>query len=376
MKHKIFIIVLLLTAIGIQAEQLGFFGSCSVYLPEGWGVLGNEPDKVTFSDPTQKGYLQIKRYSGDSYNSPREIYSSVLSRLRGTGEGDGFLYESRESWFGNISFSLSGTGYQGFVVCIDGKDFDYVVLGFSESQSYSAFHDFILSAMDSFSLDDAGLLRPGAVSQYYYPVPGQEKQAGYLMMNGKKVLYTFDKNELEASQVVVEREARVLSAYGKSNLRDQAWIRYYRMIFRDNYSRLSRTAGVIRRNLFDDFASLSDLEKSSILLSWIQKYEYFRTGTLSDFLSPVSCLVERKGDCDSKGLLYLIILKHYGIDGILMVSSVYSHSIAGVAVEGKGAHFTLDGVPYLVAETTDEVAIGLIDRNMADPAKWLGIKFP
>ncbi len=118
------------------------------------------------------------------------------------------------------------------------------------------------------------------------------------------------------------------------------------------------------------------MEKSALLLSWIQDYKYYRTGTLSDFLSPVTCFVQEKGDCDSRALLYIILLKHYGIDAILMVSSVYSHSLAGVAVDGKGARFTLNKVPYLIAETTAQVSIGLIDQKMADPAKWLGIDFP
>jgi hypothetical protein len=58
-----------------------------------------------------------------------------------------------------------------------------------------------------------------------------------------------------------------------------------------------------------------------------------------------------------------------------MVSSEYSHSLTGVAVEGKGAHYYYEGSEYLIAETTDNVSIGLIDQDMADPSKWMGIKF-
>ncbi len=376
MKRSIIIFFLGILCLDLYAGEYSFFGLNSVYLPVEWGVLGSEQDKVTFSDPTQKAFLQIKRYPGNKFDSAESIYRSVLSRLKGTGEGDGFTYETRESYFGNVRFAASGISYEGFVVCIDNKDFDYVLLSFSTSDAYSKFHDFILSAMDSFAFDDAGRLSPGVVSQYYYPFPTPDKKIGYININGKKILYTFDSGELEASQVLVEREARILVTYTKSRHVDEAWIRYYRIIYRDNYLRLSRAAGIISRNISDDFNGLSSFEKSSLLLSWIQSLKYFRTGTLSDFLSPVSCLAEERGDCDSKGLLYVILLKHYGIDAILMVSSAYSHSLAGVAVEGKGAHFTLNGVSYLVAETTDDVSIGLIDRSMADPGKWLGISFP
>lgn len=377
MIRKIFVILFFFIAEILFAGELGFFDTCSVYLPEGWGVLGNEPDKVTFTDPTNSAYLQIKRYPGSKFDKAELIYRSVLSQLNAEGEGESFFYEVRDSFFGNIKFSASGYSYNGFVSCINdsGTD-DYVILGFSLSEKFSIFHDFVLSAMDSFAPDDAGRLSPGLISQFYYPVPGPEKIIGYLKINGENILYTYDKNELEASQVLVEREARILVTYTNSKLTDSAWTRYYRILYRDNFRRLDRAAKLLEYNLSEDFSSGSDLEKSSLLLSWIQQYEYFRTGTLSDFLSPVSCLMEEKGDCDSKALLYIILLKHYGIDAILMVSSAYSHSLAGIAVAGKGAHFTLNGKPYLVAETTDDVSIGLIDRSMADPAKWLGIEFP
>jgi len=376
MKRIVLTLLFMFLTFSLFAKELAFFNTCSVYLPEGWGVLGNTPDKVTFTDPSQAAYLQIKQYPGSRFKTAEAIYRFVLSRIHAQGEGEKFVYESRDAWFGNITFSASGFKYKGFITCINDQNTDFVVLSFSTVNKFDLFHDFILSSMDSFACDDAGRLSPGVVSQYYYPVPGSDKSIGYHTIGNKKVLFTYDKHELEASQVVVEREARILVTYTKSKLIDTAWIRYYRILFRDNYRRLDSTAQVLSQHLASNFLSTSNLEKSSLLLSWIQDYKYYRTGTLSDFLSPVTCLVQEKGDCDSRALLYIILLKHYGIDAILMVSSVYSHSLAGVAVDGKGARFTLNKVPYLIAETTAPVSIGLIDQKMADPAKWLGIDFP
>ncbi len=371
-----FLILFILVPIFLFSKELAFFATCSVYLPEGWKVLGNKPDKVTFTDPTQNAYLQIKEYPGNTYTTAGSMYKAVLSKLKAQGEGDAFKYDTRDSWFGNIEFKASGYHYKGFIACINGWEKDYVILSFSIDSKFNMFHDFILSAMDSFAPDDSGRLSPGVVSQYYWPVPGPDKSIGYLHIDDKKYLFTYDKHELEASQVVVEREARILVTYTRSKLINAAWTRYYRILYRDNYLRLSKIAGILREHLAINYSSRPDLEKSALLLSWVQGYTYYRTGTLSDFLSPVTCLVQEKGDCDSRALLYVILLKHYGIDAILMVSSVYSHSMAGVAVDGKGARFVLNKVPYLVAETTDQVSIGLIDKKMADPTKWLGISFP
>ncbi len=376
MIQKLFTVCFMVFITGfLFSWEAEFFTSNSVNVPEGWYVLEEKNDKVTFSDPADSAYFQIKRYPGSTFSTSLEIYQYVSGELNSEGEGEFFTFDTRESYFSGISFFSGGYRYRGYLVTIEGEAEDLVLLAFSDADNFAIYNDFILSAMDSFSLNQSGLRNPGPVSQFYYPWPGRDKTMNYLNMGTKKIPVSFDINEIEAAKVLIEREVRILVQYTDSDLADSAWSRYYSLIYRDNFSRLRRLARIISSELSDDFGSLSQLEKSSVLLAWIQSFKYLRTGTLSDFMSPVDTLFSESGDCDSRALLYVILLEYYGIDSILMVSSEYSHSLAGVAVEGAGAHFRYDGTDYLVAETTDNVSIGLIDRAMSDPAKWMGIKF-
>jgi hypothetical protein len=68
-------------------------------------------------------------------------------------------------------------------------------------------------------------------------------------------------------------------------------------------------------------------------------------------------------------------MNHLGIESVLMVSPRFAHSIVGIDVDGPGARFSFNQKAYLVAETTAEVDLGLIDAAMADPAGWIGIDF-
>lgn len=380
MVRKIFIlffimIVFFLTSVSVFSWEAGFFTSSFVNVPEGWYVLDNKGDKVTFADPSDSAYFQIKRYPGSTFGTAMDIYNYVSRELGASGEGEPFLFDTRESYFASIGFSSSGYSYQGYLICIEGETEDIVLLGFSDDSNYNIYHDFILSSIDSFSLNESGLKNPGPVSQFYYPWPGRDKTITYLSIDRKKIPISFDLNEVDASRILIEREARILFQYTGSELSNPAWARYYRLIYRDNYNRLRRIARTVSREIIADFDSLNDLEKSTLLLEWIQTFEYIRTGTLSDFMSPIDTVIEAAGDCDSRALLYIILLEYNGIDGILMVSSEYSHSLAGVAVEGIGAHYYHEGSEYLIAETTDNVSIGLIDQTMADPSKWMGITF-
>jgi hypothetical protein len=90
----------------------------------------------------------------------------------------------------------------------------------------------------------------------------------------------------------------------------------------------------------------------------------------------VQVLVSSSGDCDSLGLLYVLLLHSFEIDAILLVSEAYSHALGAADIPGEGARFTVEGTGYVVAEMTEKVALGLIAADMADPSGWIPVFFP
>ena len=49
--------------------------------------------------------------------------------------------------------------------------------------------------------------------------------------------------------------------------------------------------------------------------------------------------------------------------------------MAALDIPGEGARIEFEGKSYLVAELTDQVGIGLINKTMADPTQWIPIPF-
>jgi hypothetical protein len=307
----------------------------------------------------------------------------IQSRLHATGDQAAFLYNGRDARLCDFTFQTNVATVRGYDVFIDGKDSDYVLLSYAPTDVYNQFHDVLLSALDSFSSGGEGLFYPGPVSQFYRPLPqtggsapGGSRNSQTTTFDGNTISLPFDKADAEASQVVIEREARILEEYGLNGQPapgwEHAWGRYYRTIYRDNYHRLDAVAEQIGR-IFNKL-HYTNYQKATKLLSWLQGFHYVRTDTISDLESPVSCVLDRSGDCDSLGMTYAILLHHLGIDAILMVSLKYSHSMVGVDVPGAGARFSFDTKDYLVAELTAPVAIGKIAQGMSDKANWMGVK--
>ncbi len=345
----------------------------SLDLPDAWLPMDTaDLSKIAFSDGSRTAVLQVLVFTADSFGDADGIFRYVRSSLKAEGDGAPFYYSGRGAVFTDLSFDTEQFTARGYFVFIDGdeergEEFDYALLSFTPVSLYKDRHDSLLSALDSFAVGEQGRRLPGPVSQFFYPFPGEEKSSVDLHVDRRRFSGRLDRGELDATQVLVEREARVLA--GEQGDFIEAWRRYYKLVYRDNYERLVELA-VLLKSVFN-FGEIPARESVAGLLSWIQGFQYYRTGTISDLTSPMATAYTAAGDCDSRALLFVILLHHLGVDAILLVSTEYAHSAVGVDVDGPGARIAYGGKSYLFAEVTEEVDLGLVESSMADPAGWI-----
>jgi hypothetical protein len=343
-------------------------------IPEGWKLLDAEDlARVSFTDPTHSVVLQTIVYPGDRFFKSSEMYESIRNQLKAEGVHDNFLFQMKDSQIAELSFNTGEIDAKGYFVFINSTDYDYVVFCFTSVELYDAYLTFIISAIDSFSLDDEGRRYPGPVSQYYYPFPGPDQKEQAIPFGDRTIPWMIDENETEISQLVIEREAMILATYEQNRLK--AWERFFRMIYRDTYHRLDK----LYETLEIEYQKQGQNKKEMIesILSWIQDFTYTRTETLADFHSPLTAVINHEGDCDSRAMLYLILLHHMGADSVLLVSAQYGHSAVGVhadILKKPGATIEFEGKRYLFAELTAKVDIGMIAKDVADPAGWIPIR--
>ncbi|MEW5814177.1 MAG: hypothetical protein AB1798_02115 [Spirochaetota bacterium] len=365
----VFFGIYVLLSLSLYAKPYALKDSTAFFdLPDGWEALdASEPGKLSFTDADHTAVFQIRSVSGDRFASAEEMQKTFSSQLNASGDTAPFSYSGRDSVLADFTFNAGRYTARGYFIFINGSDYDYILLAFTAAEMYDEMHGFLLSVLDSFSPDKKGIYLSGPVSQFYYPFPGENRKTVNLSFENKRVGVLIDKGEIDAASVLIEREARVLAAFKKD--RNEAWLRYYRMIYRDNFHRLDGAYEKLKGELLK--AGVDRVDIPVRLLEWIQSFEYARSGTPSDLLSPLETVIRESGDCDSRGLLYIILLKHFGFESILLVSTVYGHSVTAVDIAGKGARFSYNGKNYLIAEMTKPIGIGLIAQDMADPAGWI-----
>lgn len=369
------IALVLLASSGLEAEllksKLGFY----VEMPAGFGLVqGDGATRFAFSDPNGVMEFDLFAYEEGRFDGIDALSAESLRNLRSGGACARFAYQQRDAAMATLEFKLGEAAMLGFAVFIEGngKEPDYALLAYAPSEMFDGYADFIISCLDSFSIDAEALRAPGPMSQYTlaWP-PSRAEERKIALPGGGTASLPWSAAEAKQESDTCLREYKVLTAYAdEEKLWPEAWARFYRMAYRESAARLDRLALEATRFMpFDD-----PTEQARRVLAWVQGWSYERDRDGTDFIPPLSAVFEGRGDCDSRAVAAAILLERLGIDAILMVSKEYSHAMLGVDVPGGGQRFSFAGREYLVGETTADVGLGMIARDQSDFSKWMGIQ--
>jgi len=369
---RLFLFLLLVPAF-ISAESMysptwGFF----LDLPEGYEFTdGDGKDRFSFAGPSE-AMFDLVVYNG-SFPSIRELVSDINRRIGNRGDVDFYSYRNRQAAIIKLTFG----SYDGWGLCVeigDGSAAPPMLLalayGPADARELELFH---ISALDSIAPSSAERHYPGPVIEYSYP-RGEAKTAA---LGNSGVIAAVFENDAEAAQVLIEREFLILQNYANTPFLQQAWSRYYRFVYRDSYDRVTAAAAALVRNWGGNGIGSDEAKRAFAqrALTFVQGFNYERDFNGSDFVNLVSAVTEGRGDCDSRAVLWAIILSHADIHSAFMLSYHYSHAMGLADIAGTGARFESGGTRWLVAETTASVNIGLINQEVSDPQYWFAVIF-
>ena len=369
----------------------------SIDLPEDYALTGGDrKNQFSFENP-EGAKFDLSVYHAEAgkeapYPSLEEMAKDIHRRLNNKGEIDSFEYRQKKAFIIELSFLMPGAGgkqssMNGWALCMElakpeksGTQY-YSPMGPSEDsaakpmllamaygpagkQDLQILH---FSALDSIAPEDEARLYPGPITEYAYP----RQKLMQAHISGLDISARIFAEDAEAAQALVDREFQVLRRYAAAPNWQDAWTRFYRAIYRDSFDRLADAAFQVERKL--NVPPRENREFADSALQWTQFFKYERDFMGSDFVNLVSAATEGRGDCDSRALLWAVVMRHANIPSAIMVSRTFSHAMGLADLGGSGARFELDGQKLLVAETTAKVSIGLIGETVSEVSEWLGI---
>ena len=362
----------------ITDRDFGF----SLDIPEGFEIADYTEDGMSyvFSHPNIPVTLVMKLTEEKNAKSAAEVLNINLKKLNASGETDSFKWNGTVCGISYFSMSLDDN-YSGWAVSAPVKIQDYyVILLCYAPESKKGCDQFIISTINSLSINNEYLNTPGIITSYAFPPEGSESVL--LKIGGKEIKTSLDKSDEEAAKFVIDLEYSVLNLYANHKMWKEAWQRYYRMIYRDNAGRLQQTAKNIYDSIYPELKKSkpqdADIKYAQALLSWVQTFGYERTQSKieSDFTSLPASIKGKGSDCDSRSMLVSVLLNYTGIDTAMLISREYSHAVVVTDIPAPGQTFTMEnGREYLFGETTARVTWGMLAQDQADRTKWIPVTF-
>lgn len=385
-------------------------GGWALDLPEGFVIteFGENGNSFFLEHNILPVRLGIKLWTKEQYERADLAMEDALNSLKADGEIDGFMWKNRWTSIAQYSFTIPGnaTMQAGWGLCctLNDNKTHFMMLCYTDANLENDCMQFIISVIDSLIVDKKDLRTPGPITEYAFPPEGKENVD--LTIGENRIFTRIGKSDIEAERFVIDREYDVLTLYADKPNWKEAWQRYYRIVFKDSYTRLDECAMDIYNTLYpravlksgntnttsneDATSNMQNRDTSALiviaqeLLSWTQSFEYSRESDNADF-SALSAILKGTGsDCDSRSLLLCVLLEHMSLKTELFVSMEYSHAVLGVAlnsaqinIQGIGnASITVDGIKYFIGETTAKVKLGNIAQSQTDISKWIGVDLP
>lgn len=357
----------------------------SLDVPEGFKVSGYTPDGMSyhFKHSGLPVELVLKLYAKDVFSTPDSALNGALEKLSAAYDGtDTFIWDGTDCSIASFSSrTIMKDGATGWAVAaaLPEKESNLVLLCYADSQKTESVEPFILSTLNSLCISKNSRFSPGIITSYAFPE--KEKTKISVKIAGKSIETEVESIASEANNFVIECEYSVLKLYASSPKWKEAWTRYYRAIFRDSYSRLSKAAFDINSAVYPEAAKRNpdkpETALNEILLNWTQNFEYKRGNEKSaDFTSVIDSLTGTGSDCDSRSMLMCILLRQYGINTSLFISREYSHAVYGAELDSPGAKIKAGGKEFLLGETTvKNLKPGLIAQEQNDTEKWIPVLF-
>lgn len=359
----------------------------SLDIPEGFKISGTSGDGMALSFQHEKFPVEfiLKIITDRPETDTEEILTENLDKLNAFGTPYQYKWHDRNCSISTVDFSLD-QDYQGWSICtsLNERNCYIVLIAYSPIDQAEAFNFFQLSILNSLCVNKLTYNFPGPVLTFVFPSEGQKPLE--LDIEGIKVNTFIDNSDEEAAEFLINMEYSVLLNYTNDPKWQEAWQRYYRMIYRDSFGRIVQAGCDIYNTLSkklknkDMTQKNADLTYAQTLLSWVQKFDYKRasSSTQSDFTSLPAVLCGAGNDCDSRSLLVATLLQIVEIDSFILISREYSHAVVVTKIDAPGQKYNIPGtdLEYLIGETTANVTWGMIAQEQADRSKWIPVYLP
>ncbi len=290
--------------LGLEAEALSSpTWGYSLDLPEDFVLANREGNtRYLFQHSIQPVDLQIAIYTKDEFSSPSKTAMHIFSQLKMQHKDVPFIWHNKPAILSMLEFEYAPSEkYQkkklaGWLLVIElpNDKGQLAMLTYTDADKAKKCEPLMISSLDMVFTDINSYFSAGPVTTALYPNKGEEK-IDYEFA-GKKLRVKTYRSDPEANKSVVDREFELLTIYLNRDSVFEAWKRYYRVIFRDAWSRIQPFSLAIQMAFPElmDADGINYEKTADLVLKFVQSFKYLRDRKGSDFTNLPQAVLARK----------------------------------------------------------------------------------
>jgi len=365
-------------------------------------VYDNNKWDAFFQNQTGQAFIEVLVYDLSAAKTIDELFEYIVNRfeMKG-GSNNEIIFCKYQAYRGEYSFNYKNNPFKIDFVVFKDNYFFYIVMGYSYINQYNKYIAELKNIINSFKIYyDKNMVYGNEESKAQDAKPINKKAVEKTTASEEKYSYNikWDNNNenfefLKADLIKAIQELSEIGEYNgqywngwtyynidfnKPNYEFTFWKIFYQDMFNKNFYRVN--------NVYDYFTNLSANSKMSSyqlansVMKCIQIIPYERPKNVAkensgsnilDFFTPNEIANYDKGDCDTKSLFMVILLRRLGFDAIMLHSADYGHAMVGININASGSFVTYDNKKYYFIEATyPGWKIGDLPPQMNDVDKW------
>lgn len=402
MKQYIVFVVLLFASFPAISEEYSnedyFY---SIELPSDFSLADDsEGYDALFQNEAADAFYEVTVFDLEVASGYGELFDEIVARFEGKGSYAKTTFCQYDAARGTVTFTMDGYPLKMDLIVTEDPYFYYVVMGYSLSSSFNKYQKTLASISQSFKIhyDDEVYGNDSTTATTKEPENKliEEKNTKTSGTKGTydelrpswdkyKPVFQFLKSDLRKAQEELDDIANSNSweRYGVDPYGPDAnakfWHQFYIDMYKKNYYRVNTVVDWFKEKAKSEGWSSYDLAVN--VIKALQSIVYGSPEKLAEpsdksaselgFFTPNEVAYYNKGDCDTKSLFIVLILKRLGYDAAMFYSEVYSHAMVALNINATGTYMSYKGKKYYFVESTyPGWAIGQISEDWNDVSNW------
>ncbi|MCG8572497.1 MAG: hypothetical protein MJB14_20380 [Spirochaetes bacterium] len=369
----------------------------SVDLEKDWKLLTDQRGyQALFQHKAGEAFIEILAYELNAANNTKHMYQLFTERLKMKGQSQDITFCQYPAVEGHLAFKLDGLDYKIDMVVFQDDYYFYLVLGYCIKKSYAKHQNQLARIMNTFKIYyDNGVIysnenktkKTEAINKKIQQLITESGTYELKMhWNNYREKFTFKKEDLFLS--INELNKMMIPSYWQyfeidyqkdSDYQFTLWKKFYQEVYDKNFYRVTPIV-----EWFVEQAEInrwSSYELAIQVIQSIQQIPYERPYNIVvdknqcsnqlDYLTPNQVAWYNQGDCDTKSMFIVLVLRRLGFDAVIFFSFKYSHAMAGININGSGEYKEYKNKKfYFIESTYPGWKIGDLPPQMGDTSYW------